>query len=220
MNTTLFENQSKLFVTGTDTDIGKTYVTCHLLKTLASQGKTTLGLKPIASGCEQTAKGLRNSDALQLQAASSLRVDYDCINPITIEPPIAPHLGNVPLSVAGITESLTPGLMQETDITFIEGVGGLLVPLNERETQLDLITALNVPVLIVVGMRLGCLNHALMTNACLKHAGVEILGWIANTIDPNMAYLEENIATLKSSIDAPLIDIIPFEFEIKDHLVV
>src|SRR5262249_50518062 len=150
----------KVFITGTDTNVGKTYVSTGLLKAFNQLGYSTLGLKPIASGCDWIDGKLRNSDALALQQASSLKLDYEQINPFAFEPPIAPHIaGNklgLRLDVKNLTDALQPTLELNADIQIIEGAGGWHVPLNDRESMADLVKHLNLPVILIVGIKLGC----------------------------------------------------------------
>jgi len=189
------------FITGTDTNVGKTYVTVDLLKHFNQQGKKTAALKPIASGCEQTVDGLRNNDAILLQNAMSMDFPYHHINPFAFEPPIAPHLAaeenNTELTVKNVIKSCNPILNSDYDVLLIEGVGGWNVPLNDKEYLPDLAAAFGFPVILVVAIRLGCLNHALMTWQNMKARNTPIAGWIANCIDPEMLYQQENIATLE-----------------------
>lgn len=193
-------NKEIYFVTGTDTDCGKTYCTVNLIKELKTQGKTVIGLKPIASGSELTQDGLRNDDALKLQAESSIKLPYNIINPITFEPPIAPHIAaaeiSYPLSVKNIIENLQPGLSADCDIILIEGAGGLMTPLNNNETLLDLISTLAIPVIFVTGLKLGCLNHTLLSLEALRTRNIPIAKHILNDIDPNYAYRDKNIKYL------------------------
>jgi dethiobiotin synthetase len=188
------------FITGTDTGVGKTFVSLQLLHYFKKQGVSTLALKPIASGCEQTPQGLVNEDALALQAAASIKLPYHHVNPFAFLPPIAPHIAanqvGVTLSVAALTQTLTPILQTQADIKLIEGAGGWLLPLNKMETLADYIETLNVKIILVVKMQLGCLNHALLTAKEIKNRGLTLAGWVANTINEPMPYLNENIETL------------------------
>ncbi len=190
-------NKQVYFVTGTDTDCGKTYCTVQLMRELQAQGKSVIGLKPIASGSAQTANGLRNDDALKLQVASTIDLAYDVINPITFEQPIAPHIEaqkhNYPLSVSHIIEKLQPGLAINCDVILIEGAGGLMTPLNYNETLLDLIEALKIPVIFVTGLKLGCLNHTLLSFEVLRARNISIYKHILNDIDSNYSHSKENI---------------------------
>lgn len=190
------------FITGTDTGVGKTYMTCRLLDALHTQGKTALGFKPMASGAEATPEGLRNEDGLLLQAHSSGEPEYTHINPICLEPAIAPHIA---AAQAGETLSVTRSLadlatLQHTyqpNVVVVEGAGGWLCPLDEQHTFADLALAIGFPVILVVGMQLGCLNHALLTAQAIKASGLPFAGWIANTPSGTaMPCYQDNLATL------------------------
>ena len=202
-----------IFITGTDTGIGKTYVSCELLRKFQQQGYTTLALKPLASGCRKTPTGLLNEDAEALQSLSSIKLPYSQVNPFAFEAPIAPHLAarqqQLSLSAKALADSCQN--TQLADFTLIEGVGGWQVPLNANETMADFARLLAIPVVLVVGMRLGCLNHALLTASNIQAHGCNLLGWIANCIDRDMLMLEENIESLKQRIKAPLLGISPYQ---------
>lgn len=203
-----------LFITGTDTDAGKTLIACALLKALAAAGKTTCALKPIAAGCEQTEQGLTNSDALLLQACATKKLPYSQVNPIALTEACAPHIAAANegrrLQVSRIEGICRGVLMQKADVCVIEGAGGWRVPLNERERLSDLPKNLNSPVVLVVGMRLGCLNHALLTAEAILRDGLPLAGWVANTLDSHMLHFEQNLATLKNLLPAPCLGVVPF----------
>lgn len=192
-----------IFVTGTDTDIGKTYVSIGLLKYFKRQGLKTLGLKPIASGCSDDGK---NDDAMQLRHAATLLLPYEQVNPFALYQPIAPHLAakamGLSLSVAQLDEKMTTTLSEPVDIFLIEGAGGWLVPLNEKETYADYVLSHNMDIILVVGMRLGCINHALLTCQSILQRKGKLLGWIANSGTHIMDHFEENLATLIQWIPA------------------
>lgn len=202
------------FVTGTDTDAGKTLMACGLLEKARRQGMSTVAVKPVAAGCEQTESGLRNNDALLLQNAMTLALPYEQVNPIAFEPPLAPHIAAMregkSLSVERLEGFCRGVTFQSCDLALVEGAGGWLVPLNPRETLADLAKALKAPVILVVGMKLGCINHALLTVQAIARDGLPLAGWVANKIDPNMGAYEENLMTLKALIDAPLLGEVPF----------
>lgn len=201
--------QQRIFITGTDTHVGKTHISCALVRYFQQQGISAVGLKPIASGCQQTPDGLRSGDALALQQASNARYPYEIINPFAIEPPIAPHLGDEDLSVTNLRTWLRYDFKEE--LVIIEGVGGWLVPLNDTETVADFVAAESLPVILVVAMRLGCLNHALLTVQAIQQAGVKLIGWVANQSDREpMDCLSENIETLRYRINAPCLGVVPF----------
>lgn len=203
------------FITGTDTNIGKTHVSLGILEYFNAKGAKTIGIKPIASGCERTDQGLRNTDALLLQQHASEKRDYQEISPFNFAEPIAPHIAaaniNSPLSVNPIILACQPSMSQAADVIVVEGVGGWLVPLNDQETCADLAKAFGWPVILVVGMRLGCINHALLTAKQILDSSQTLAGWVANVIDPEIMYLEENIRSLKQRIPAPLLGIVPFQ---------
>ena len=206
--------KQRYFIAGTDTEIGKTTVSAALLRTAQARGFTTLGLKPLAAGAEQLDGHWRNDDALQLQAASSLQVGYDTVNPVLLRQPMAPHLAaeleNRRLSVTQLAGFCRGALMSHpADITLIEGAGGWLVPINGRETLADLARELNLGVILVVGMKLGCLNHALLTARAIAADGLTLVGWIANEINPSMMGLADNLATLQRLLPAPLLGHLP-----------
>ena len=191
-------NMKKIFITGTDTNIGKTYVAKKLLRDFAQSGFSTIGIKLIASGGRE--------DAIILRDASTLKIAYEQHNPILFEQAIAPHiaaqLANVDLSLAALNKI---NLDFNVDIHVIEGAGGWLLPLNQNETLADFVVQNKFEIILVVGMRLGCLNHALLTIQSIEQMGGKLIGWIANCIDPDMEYLDENIAWLKQHLKVPLL---------------
>lgn len=202
------------FVTGTDTDVGKTTIAAGLLVAANRRGLSTAALKPIAAGCERTPDGLRNADALLLQRTMSLPLSYDEINPIALESAIAPHLAAEQVGVrvsamqlAGICRGV---LMQRADLTLVEGAGGWRVPLNARELLSELPKVLGLPVIMVVGMRLGCINHALLTAEAIARDGLHLAGWVANSSSSDMTCLTENIATIKGYLRAPCLGEVPY----------
>jgi dethiobiotin synthetase len=200
------------FITGTDTGVGKTLVSLALMHALQAQGKNVAGMKPVSAGCLKTKNGLRNDDAVQLQKASSIELPYDIINPYAYEPPIAPHIAAHQLgdqiSINKIEDCFNP-IASQSDLVIVEGAGGWLVPINENETMADIAVRLNLPVVLVVGMRLGCLNHALLTVESIQNNGGKLAGWVANQIPPNMDKSAENIDSLEHRISAPLLGLIP-----------
>lgn len=197
----------KIFIAGTDTGVGKTYVGTQLLHTFTQAGYSTLGLKPIASGCKFMNGQLVNDDAFALASASSVKVDYATTNPFAFEPAIAPHIAaqaiGQTLTIKMLTEKMQPAFATAADVTIIEGAGGWLLPLNEEESLSDFVLAQKFEIILVVGMRLGCLNHALLTERVIRQAGGNLIGWIANCPSTNMHYLHENITTLTNKLHAP-----------------
>lgn len=201
------------FITGTDTGIGKTWVSCALITALQRRGFTVIGMKPVASGCQWTPQGLRNDDALRLQGVSSLSLPYETINPYAFEPPIAPHIAareaGIEINFARIRDQARE-LVRQADYLLIEGVGGWRVPLGREGDVARLASTLGLPVIMVVGMRLGCLNHALLTREAIAAEGLPLAAWVANLIDPQTERLRENLETLQAAIAAPCLGVIPF----------
>lgn len=201
-----------LFVAGTDTGIGKTHASCTLLHALRAAGHDACGMKPVASGCMETADGLRNEDALALLAASSSPPPYARVNPMALRDPLSPHLA---AAHEGVTIALSPlraafdALCVEHDAVVVEGVGGWRVPLAPGLFASDIAKAWQLPVILVVGLRLGCLSHALLTAEAIVADGCPLLGWIGNRIDPAMEAVDENIATLRELLPAPCLGILP-----------
>jgi len=200
------------FITGTDTGCGKTEVTLGLMARFQARGERVLGMKPVASGAAVTAGGLRNDDALRIQAQGSFQAPYGQLNPYVFEPPIAPHLaarqaGRV-IAAERIAECCR-SLSSSADRVLVEGVGGWQVPLGDTETVADLARHLGFPVLLVVGMRLGCINHALLSVQSILASGCELAGWVANQVDPRMQAVADNLETLRQRIGAPLLGHVP-----------
>lgn len=199
--------QAVYFVTGTDTDVGKTYVSALLLKYMRQRG-SVIGYKPIAAGADFVNGELHNDDAVTLRSASSELIDYQRVNPICFEPPIAPHIAAEKANVSLTVDVLNQWWTQEqghSDIALIEGAGGWRLPLNSSEYLSDFVRRQDCEVIVVVGMKLGCLNHALLTIEAIKADGLCIKGWIANQLHEPMAFYDDNLAYLKQSIDAPFI---------------
>lgn len=203
-----------VFVTGTDTGAGKTMASAALLHALRARGLRAVGMKPLASGCERRPEGWRNDDALALQAASDPRPAYDDVNPFALPLPIAPEFA---ARDAGIEVSLAPilaahaRLAVQADFVLVEGVGGWLAPLTATLDQVDLVRALDLPVLLVVGMRLGCLNHARLSACAIAADGVRLAGWIASEVDPHMDRRDENFDTLCARLPVPCLGRLPWE---------
>lgn len=202
------------FVTGTDTGVGKTLVTCALLHAARRQGLTTAALKPLAAGCELTPQGWRNDDALHLQGAASLPLSYEQVNPVALPLAIAPHLAAAAagrtLTAADLAARCRPVLELGAEITLIEGAGGWRVPLNARETLADLAKLLELPVILVVALRLGCLNHALLTAEAIRRDGLLLAGWVANSPDGGaMSHRDANRDALAARLGCPLLGDIP-----------
>jgi dethiobiotin synthetase len=208
----------RFFVAGTDTGVGKTVVTSALLLAAALRGYSTLGLKPVAAGCEQTDAGLRNEDALALQAASTVKLGYEQTNPVALREAIAPHLAakheNRSLQASRLA-GLCRGALPKADLVLVEGAGGWRVPLTGRETLAALAVELQLPVILVVGIRLGCLNHALLTAEAIRNDRLPLAGWVANIIDPDTACIDENIETLERWLGAPRLATCPYIHQIR-----
>jgi dethiobiotin synthetase len=202
------------FITATDTAAGKTTISHALLKLAKQQNLTTLGIKPIASGCDLTANGLINDDAMRLLSASSLTVSYTDVNPVALQPAIAPHIAlqqlNQKCTVKSLAEHCNVLLDRQADLTIIEGAGGWRVPLNNQEFISDLVMQLNIAVILVVPMKLGCINHALLTAESINKDGLHLTGWIANCVNRPMECYYENIETLINVLEAPCLGEIPY----------
>lgn len=201
------------FIAGTDTDVGKTTIAAGLLHAARLQGLSTLGAKPVASGCTMTPKGLRNSDAQALIDESSIKLAYEEINPFAFEPAIAPHVAareaGVALEVGVLSRAMRHVLDQGADLTLVEGAGGWRVPLSDHANLSDLAIALGLPVILVVGVRLGCINHALLSAEAIARDGLQLAGWVANIIEPRTSRLEENLASLAERLPAPCLGRVP-----------
>jgi dethiobiotin synthetase len=203
-----------VFVTGTDTEVGKTVVSAALIRSLVGAGLKVAGMKPVAAGATETAAGLRNDDALALIAAANIPASYESVNPYCLAEPTSPHIAaanaGIHIETAPIAQALGE-LATRADLVVVEGAGGWHAPLNDRETMADLAAALDLPVLLVVGLRLGCLNHAMLTAQAIAAHGLNLAGWIGNHVQPHFPYVAENIATLESRLRAPLIDVVAFQ---------
>ncbi|HAS50790.1 MAG TPA: dethiobiotin synthase [Gammaproteobacteria bacterium] len=198
------------FITGTDTGVGKTHVACALLHATRQSGRTTVGMKPIAAGVEDDGQ---NGDVTQLLAASSIQPPLVLVNPYLFIPPISPHIAareaGRPIDMDLIRHAFEQ-LQALAEVVWVEGAGGFRAPLGERTDMADLVQALALPVILVVGMRLGCLNHTLLTVEAIQSRGIRLAGWVANRIDPAMVRFEANVETLCARLDAPLLGITPY----------
>lgn len=203
------------FVTGTDTGVGKTMVSAAILEAAKAQGKRTLAMKPIASGCDQTPEGLRNEDALILQQAITEKLPYDQINPVALEPAIAPHVAaqqagkNVTAQrLIGFCRGLQ---IQPADLLLVEGAGGWRVPLNDRETYAAMPRELGMPVILIVALKLGCINHALLSAEAIRADGLTIAGWVANRIESEpMDCEQETLNYLTTHLGTPCLGVLPW----------
>ena len=206
------------FITGTDTNAGKTWATIALMRYFKQRGKTVVGMKPVASGCSFPCSAwecrdvhLKNEDALLIQENASLKVDYDLINPYAYELPVSPHIAGInnPVNLGNIVAKFN-ALKELAEIVLVEGAGGWYAPLNDREDISALAKALALPVIIVVAIRLGCINHAKLTYQAIQHSGIPCAGWIAMCVDPDMLKPDENIHTIKAALNVPLLGVLPY----------
>lgn len=202
-----------LFITGTDTGVGKTLVTATLLESLRHLGIAAVGMKPVAAGSEMIDGLWVNEDVARLRAASAMALPERLVNPYLFREAIAPHIAaerkGVKIEIPRIVDACT-GLMDQAEVVLVEGVGGFLVPIDARHDMADVALGLNLPVVLVVGMRLGCINHALLTQEAIMNRGLPLAGWVANRLDPEMAAYAENLEALRLRLNAPLIAEIPF----------
>ena len=201
------------FVTGTDTEVGKTLVSGALILKLREQGKQAIGFKPVVAGTYQSANGeLLNEDLETLRIASGLAPGQMNLSSYVLDMPVAPHLAAARKGIVLQLDIIMQGLLEtqkHSDCLVIEGAGGLLIPLNDHENLGDLVQQISLPVILVVGMKLGCINHALLTQEAIKARGLKIAGWVANSLANEMPLLQENVATLQTKINAPFLGLIP-----------
>lgn len=199
------------FVTGTDTGVGKTLISCALLHAFAAQNLRVVGMKPVAAGCDDNDQ---NEDAKQLRAASNILASYGQINPYNFFHPTAPHIAarnaGVSIDFARILTSFRE-LTSQADVVIVEGIGGFKVPLNEKQDSAELAQQFKLPVILVVGMRLGCMNHALLTADAIAAYGLRLAGWVANILDADMHALRDHIAALEQRMDAPLLGVVDYQ---------
>lgn len=212
----LHRENKAYFITGTDTGVGKTLVACALLQTFVKQGNKAVGMKPVAAGCMETPTGLHCEDVENLRAAGNVVASQELVNPYALISPVAPHIAaeqaGVEVSLEKIDRSFRQ-LREMADVTVVEGVGGFVVPLNAHQDTADMAEMLGLPVILVVGMRLGCINHALLTAQAIHHKGLRLVAWVANRIDPDMSAFDENLHALETRLAAPLLGIIPYQSE-------
>lgn len=210
------------FITGTDTNIGKTYISVGLLKAFAKQGLSTIGIKPIASGASYIDGRLCNQDALDLLAAATVKKSYDDINPIVFAEPIAPHLAalsmGVEITLRDMINKITPVLRMPCDIQIIEGAGGWYLPLNQTETMIDFVSYFQLPVILVVGIKLGAINHALLTYQSIKQSGAQIAGWVANMCDDSVVNPNDIVAAIKECLLCHYLGQVPYGAKAEDYL--
>ncbi|MBZ4201430.1 MAG: dethiobiotin synthase [Methylotenera sp.] len=215
--------QAGYFVVGTDTDVGKTYVAVALLRHFVAQGYQAVGMKPLASGCKRDANGqLINDDVMALQLAGNVQADIETINPYRFLPAIAPHIAAQQVGIQPDIKTILnayQSLKAKADVVVVEGAGGFMTPINDRQTLADVAVALAMPMVLVVGMRLGCINHALLTVEAMQARGLHLAGWVANSPAPTaMAHLEENLSSLQQSIAAPCLSVVPWQAETRFNL--
>lgn len=203
------------FITGTDTNVGKTYIASALLKHFSTNGLSTVGMKPIASGCELNNAGeLINEDVIALMESGTVDASLNVVNPYRFVPAIAPHIAaaqaGITIEVAAIQDAYHQ-LSTVADVVIVEGAGGFIVPINSNQTLADVAQALALPIILVVGMRLGCINHALLTVAAIEARGLKLAGWVANEIQPEMPMFEENLGSLQQRIQAPCLCVVRYK---------
>lgn len=204
---------NKWFITGTDTEVGKTVASCALLQAAAAAGYKAAGYKPVASGSQMTADGIRNDDALALQRSSNLNLPYETINPLAFIEPTSPHIISAHEQRPIHFSVMSQGLARLTTLANwvqVEGAGGWFTPLSDTTTFADWVKAEHLPVILVVGIKLGCINHALLTAQAIQTAGLPLAGWIANDIQPPGKWHQEYLATLNQRLPAPLLGEIPW----------
>ncbi len=200
------------FITGTDTEIGKTVVASALIRHLAEKGYRVAGMKPVASGCAVTGNGLRNDDALSLIAAANVDLPYELVNPYAFEPAIAPHIAAQEAGQSIDIDKIRLCVEKiDADYLVIEGVGGWCVPLGNACLLAEMVKAVADEVILVVGMRLGCINHGLLTASRIEQDGMKLKGWVANHVDPDMQVQSENLETLQALMPCPLLGILPWK---------
>lgn len=199
------------FITGTDTNVGKTWATIALMRYFKSREESVVGMKPVASGCSIQDGQLKNEDALLIQENASFLVDYDLINPYAYEQPVSPHIAGVenPAEVDRVKAKFEL-LKTLADVIIVEGAGGWYAPLNEREAISDLARALGLPVIMIVALKLGCINHARLTYQAIAQSGLNCSGWIGVCTDRDYLNRDETISTIKAAVDAPLLGVLPY----------
>ena len=204
---------TRLFITGTDTGVGKTRIATALCLAFAAAGQRVAAMKPVASGCRQTAEGLRNDDAIALRSAMNVRASYAEVNPYAFEPAISPHIAAREAGRSidfGVLDRSYERLCLQSDATIVEGAGGWLAPLDAQRTFADLAVHWQLDVVLVVGLRLGCLNHALLTAESIERRGLRLSGWVGNSVDAAFERREANISTLQTRIAAPCLGTFSF----------
>ncbi|MFZ2726728.1 MAG: dethiobiotin synthase [Methylococcaceae bacterium] len=204
---------SAYFITGTDTDVGKTWATLSLMHAIKQQGKSVIGMKPVAAGCELLANGsLRNADALLLQTHSSVLVDYALINPYAYQLPLSPHLAGAtnPVNLSFVQQRFKQ-LQDLAQVVLVEGAGGWYSPVNATQANSDLAQQLGLPIILVVGIKLGCINHARLSYQAISSSGLHCSGWIAVCIDESTLRNDDIIKTIQKQLTSPLLGILPYD---------
>ena len=207
--------KQQFFITGTDTDAGKTFVTVQLLKACAEKQLRTIALKPVAAGAELTVDGLKNIDALLLQEHATVELPYEQVNPVVSQAAIAPHISQKRegkrAALPQLTGFVTGAMLTPHDVCFIEGAGGWFVPLNDMAMLSDLAVQKQIPVIMVVGVKLGCINHAILTARAIKQSGAKLAGWIGNEATASSAEFEDIMQTLSRFISAPCLGYVRYQ---------
>ena len=202
------------FISGTDTNVGKTEITCALMRLISNQEKIVMGMKPISAGVEKIREEYLNHDVNKIMNEASFSYDISKVNSYSFDEPIAPHIAadkvNCKIDFNLIQNNLN-GIKKKSDYVFIEGAGGHEVPLDKTRTMADLVTSLDIPIILVVGIRLGCINHSILTIKSILNRKQKLFGWVANCIDKEMSEIDNNILYLKDIIPAPLIGIVPYQ---------
>ena len=202
-----------LFVAGTDTGVGKTFVATRLIHALVAAGFRVAAMKPVAAGATRTPDGWRNDDALALAAAANVAADYATVNPYCLAAAVSPHIAAAEAGVHIETGPIVAGLRTlsvQADFVVVEGAGGWLAPISERQSMADVAQALRLPVLLVVGLKLGCLSHAALTAAAIRAGGGRLAGWVGNAIDPHFERVTENLASLERLLAMPPAAVMPY----------
>ena len=205
--------KKQFFITGSDTNIGKTYVCCALLEYFSKKNIKAIGVKPISAGNENIQQEFINRDVYEIQKSSNVDVSFNDINFYNFSEPIAPHIAAKRENIAIDFDVIRRGLMRlsiRSDILLIEGAGGYQVPLDDKRTMADLVSYLDIPIIFVVGIRLGCLNHTILSVDSIASSKQKIFGWVANIVEKDMPYVDENIEYLKKKINAPCLGILPY----------
>ena len=210
------------FISGTDTNVGKTEITCALMRVISNQDKTVVGMKPISAGVDKIREGYLNKDVDKIMNAASFSYDISKVNSYSFDEPIAPHIAadkvNCSIDFNLIQNNLNQ-IKEKADYVFIEGAGGHEVPLDKTRTMADLVTSLDIPIILVVGIRLGCINHSILTINSILNRKQKLFGWVANCIDKDMSEIDKNISYLKEKIPSPLIGIVPYQENIDTEII-